>query len=964
VINLDLKKIIFKFLLIYILIIPNAFADRNIGIERIRGCSATDGSVNPFDPMYISNSSGVTIGREIEYSLKDPVCMIQFLTLYAKVKASIAMINKICNNDPSMPSPFPNIFKDMSALAKATNKARTDRNCLLTLTGLTATTIASTFQVMGIIYETAKGEFNRVRICGSNWLGPDKDKYIFNDKSGYLHDLYTKNNERKFDKSEKQYRELLYGGIEFEDRISGDDTCMDPTTNTPQKYYLRGTRQGNFLCDRYNPKFTQNDQRYQKAFECCKKRRREFICLEKSSSSNEADWNRSDYIFCQADSKCVFKNNIAVTYETFKRDNGRLICAKSSSVCPFNFSVGGGTIYPDYYKDGSFEGNVFKPFKPSKTTEGKCDKYSDVRDSDCKFNEKAGKLKNFCQYYTHCTIVEPYSKEVDFNNLNAYFSKACIDFVGDSQNGKNNSGISSNIGIGIDSQRQFSAPIVQCLKETMYNIFQNIYGHSKCQDGSYGDDSNICVNSLNQPNYQINQLGTQYKVGNKVMENSFFEIVQGNLKNIITLVLVLSMSFFGYKLIMAKVDLENRKEILTYIIKIAFVIYFVNGDAWKSIFFDGIYNGSNQISQIFFKVKTGSKTDKCNFGSMYDNNGVSIYTSARYPAGKEYLMIWDTLDCKIMEYLNYGPGFSSSTLFSMIIAGFFTGGIGLMVGLSVFILAIFMISAVVRAMHIFISSAIGIIIYVFMSPIIIPLILFERTKGIFDAWLSHLMSFTLQPIILFSYIAIFVTLTDQIFYGDFAREGNDLDCRKYCINTVSYAKEYDASKCTGGTMSDIVDPKNSVAACIVRFDEYGSNNSFAFLGVTLSTLTDIITQDPEIKIMILLKTALFLYLLSQFMDEIPGISSRLIGENIDVKTGNLFEYMKKLQGNIRSVQKRATRFTKIQGKSKVDSLRGKASESQDGGKKGGEGGGESKDSVGGSSGDSGGGSSDNVSGGG
>ena len=959
---LYISRIILIAISLIFLLPPNKiYASKEGGVERIRNCSAATGEIEGFDAFTPPETK---ISREMDFNLTNPVCITAAATAYGIIKGAITHMNGICNNN-FMPRLMPSLPKDLADIIKASKKAITNQQCRVTL-AIDLVTIAGAFSAgLGTIYEVAKDEYNRVKVCGHDWYAPNKETFTNSARGNSQPEnkpatLSISEAESSDSSDAKKYREWFYGGKEFEDKPNGGDKCIDPTrgADEAQRYYFRGLQPANFLCERYNPLYHASKSLFETAYKCCLNRSQNYICLEKKSyinQDNDSIWDR-DHIFCKSDEKCSFKKNVAIVYETYRRDNNRLICAQSYSLCPYNFSVGGGTVYADYYKDGVFDGDdKFVPMDPKKIEKKECSSVNtEIRNADCSLNEKAGKLKNFCQYFTHCTLVpnRPYvNTGMDF--MSPYYSKACIDFVGDSQNGvrkkiDEESGVEYNGGILFGQQVNFSAPIVQCLKETMANIFTNSFGHSKCNDGTFGNSRNECrvagvvngIKSYSDSYLQISRGGVMinYKVGNKVKEISFFEKLQKRLRSIITTVLVMSMSFFGFKLLVGKIDLENRKDFLIYIVKIAFVIYFVNGDAWRTIFFDGVYNGSNEISRIFFKIKSDIKGDKCDFGARYDLNGAKNGTIKNYPKNKEYLMIWDTLDCKIMQYMNYGPGFSSSTIFSLLIAAFFTGGIGLSVAMSVFVIAFCLISTVIRAMHIFISSAIAIIIYVFISPIMIPLILFERTKSIFDAWLTHLISFTLSPIVLFAYLAIFISISEQVMFGK-ATVNSDgkVECGKYCITKDGNVESSSSTNCVN---REIKNPLDENAACILNFNDFSKNNSFALFGVGLPALGNLLEKGKvELRFMIILKTALFLYVLCEFMNEIPSVVSRLTGEAIDVKTMGGLEMLKKFTATVRAAQKRGARLTKNVTKSNVKSMRKDSSkDSGGGGESGGEGG--------------------------
>ena len=947
------------------------YGAKETGTERIRECK-DNGEVGDFDPVHSGEGINAKVGKEMDYNLSNPFCILNFAATYATIKLNVSSINAFCKSGPVFPRIAPSIVKDLAEIAKATQNLKI-KECAAAFTfGLSAITGALTS-----IFPThleAKNHYKAVRVCGSDWRGsiPSENRMASDVTGSYSKEVSDcvrnplecggkniNDAEGGVDDFSRKYREWFYRGREFNDNPAEGDVCKDPSRGgLPQRYYLRGLS-SNFMCEKYNPNYNNDrDGQYKKAYECCLARSQNYICLEKKDQIGPFP---AEHVFCKGDSKCSFKNNIAVQFETYRRDNGRLICAKSYSLCPFNFAIGGGSPYPDYYLDVDKDKN---PITQKMISDKNCIN-AESRGADCIDNGKLGKLKNYCQYFRHCTTTNSRPYVTDLEIQNPYYSKACLDFVGDSQNGVKKledakTGVSYNGGLLYGRQANFSAPIVQCFKETIKNIFTNTAGHSRCMDGSFGNSANECRDLLGGETYASN--GTFiWKKGNKVKENSLFEFLQKRLKMIITTVLVISITFLGFKILVGKLDLSNKKEILVYIIKIAFVVYFVNGTAWKDIFFDGIYNGSNEISRIFFQIRSSdSGSNLCNFGSQRNEDNTIKATPVIYPAGSEYLMVWDTLDCKIMQYLNYRPGFSASTIFFLIIAAFFTGGIGLIMALSVLIMAVCLIMAVIRAMHIFISSAIAIVIYVFISPIIIPLVLFEKTKSIFDSWLMQLMSFTLSPIVLFAYLAIFISLSEEIMYsGASGFKDGVVECDNYC-KTPSGLKlaERECIANKGSGNSDIIDPLDYSVACLLNFNGFKKDNGFALFGIVLPSLGDLLADGKaELRIMLVLKSALFLFILAQFMDEIPSIIARLTGEVIDVKSAGYIAVMKKFASTVRGIQKRGARLVKGGGLAQLKNAKKGASEEK-GEEKNSEGSGGSKgggDLAGGSSGESGGG---------
>jgi type IV secretory pathway VirB6-like protein len=923
-------------------------AGKTNGPERIRSCDANTGAVS----KYADTDNPPEAFREMEYDLSNPTCLGLALGAYAGVKTTILAVNTACNQS-TVVSPFPSIVEDIKIYYRGVKQAYKIGNneCKIALAAVPTAVLAS-FVALGSILAAAKVEYESVQVCGYDWYAPNPKKFSNSNEGSYKKYVFEENksNPGMTYANNKEYREKFHNGKEFEDRPPwGDEWCKDPATGNPQKYYLRGLQQGDFGCEKYNPSLAsrENKDKYQSAYSCCLKRRQNFICLEKIDLVSKKYY---DHIFCQAGKKCAFITNPGgINYDIYKKENNRLVCAKTYNLCPYNFSIKGGSPYVDYYKDGKIDSygkwTAFR-LNDDNSYPNDCSLTSEVRKTDCTFNEKVGKVKNYCQYYTHCTVVSPTQYNSDYNNFTPYFSKACLDSIGDSQNV--NSSDSFNPGFGFGSQNNFSAPVVQCIKETMENIFNNTAGHSKCSDGSYGGRYNECRDNGYQ---SLNDSGTLiWKKGTKVSEISIFENLQSRLRFVITGLLIIAVVFMGAKILLLKVDMTNKKDMMLFIFKIALVIYFVRGDAWRSIFFDGIYNGASEISRIFFKINSfesgnrannASPSYKCNFGALYDQNSMEIASSKSnsYPAGSKYLMIWDTLDCKIMQYLNYGPGFSSGAVFAMIIASFFTGGIGVTIGMSIFILAFSLIATVIRAMHIFVSSCIAIVIYVFISPIIIPLVLFEKTKSIFDAWFSHLISFALQPIVLFSFLGIFISLSEKILYNGAVYDSGSIVCRKYCrekSNMNNIITNLDTCK-SSPNYTNIIDPQEITPVCIINFTEFDEGNGFAMIGLMFKVVPNL----NSLKVMIILKCALFLFVLLKMVDEIPGVIQGLTGQSIDTKGVDGFEMLKKFTSNFRAAQKRAARG----GASFVGSMMAdKDRENDDGDDKAGDSEKESKDS--------------------
>jgi type IV secretory pathway VirB6-like protein len=140
-----------------------------------------------------------------------------------------------------------------------------------------------------------------------------------------------------------------------------------------------------------------------------------------------------------------------------------------------------------------------------------------------------------------------------------------------------------------------------------------------------------------------------------------------------------------------------------------------------------------------------------------------------YDSGKEYMRLWDMVDCKLSTYLGVGlhpsdPHAPQSILLAL--TSVISSEYGMLILFFTVIFFVFMIMLVLRIVHIYIMAFIGISLLVYISPLVIPAALFKHTKGVFDKWLREIISRLLQPVILFAFLALLFGVTDHVFFGE------------------------------------------------------------------------------------------------------------------------------------------------------------------------------------------------------
>jgi type IV secretory pathway VirB6-like protein len=565
---------------------------------------------------------------------------------------------------------------------------------------------------------------------------------------------------------EKKYREYLYAGIEYEDNADGDDSCKMPKgeelklksqfgySGGRQRYYMRGAGLApNFACERFAK--TDKSEEFKTAFDCCEKRSKETICIEETETNKI---HRDDYVvnttnkeyvshrFCKIGTRCKIRSDFDAPYYSIyeKHDDPNYICAKTYSSCPYNHNLGGGTTVAEYSEK-------------NKTV-----------------------LTNHCQYLKHCVkkYNAPAINMITMADGGGFISSSCRDLKGDSQNS-----YVFNLGLVPIKARSFSAPIAQCFKETFENMFNNVAGFTKCKDDREVPDKNgICKN------------GYDYKKGEIITKESFFQKIQNSLRTAIKMAMTIAVVIMGAGILFSGKIVE-KKVLMMFVVKLSLVVYFALGTAWQDKFFEGISGTSMALATIFMVTDTDSsnndnKKDGCQFpkyNAYYTGDNSSYkYQNPSYFKGQEYLAIWDTLDCKIARAIGFGSEVSVPNAFYIIAASLFTGGFGFVLFTAGLIFVFFLIAITVRALHIFLISSTAIAIMVYVSPITITACLFKKTENIFKSWRTNLIGFVLQPIILFAFLGVFILIFDKVLIGDatFKGDGKNLPKTINCPKTI------------------------------------------------------------------------------------------------------------------------------------------------------------------------------------
>jgi type IV secretion system protein VirB6 len=99
-------------------------------------------------------------------------------------------------------------------------------------------------------------------------------------------------------------------------------------------------------------------------------------------------------------------------------------------------------------------------------------------------------------------------------------------------------------------------------------------------------------------------------------------------------------------------------------------------------------------------------------------------------------------------------------MFILIYAAIMTGPYGIAMGLAMLWAVWQLLGMCIKALEVYGVSIVVKAVLLGMGPIFISFLLFDKTKSIFIGWLNQLVSFTLQPVMMFTFIAFYVGLLE------------------------------------------------------------------------------------------------------------------------------------------------------------------------------------------------------------
>lgn len=182
------------------------------------------------------------------------------------------------------------------------------------------------------------------------------------------------------------------------------------------------------------------------------------------------------------------------------------------------------------------------------------------------------------------------------------------------------------------------------------------------------------------------------------------------------------------------------------LVKIGIVFMLFSATSWE--FFNTkviAFFNQGTIELINYFTGTGNTNFPSSVGVVVQNNTSQVVAAT---------MAFSAIDGALSKIF-------SSDMFVVLMASTVSTKYGfVMAGLILLAVGLFLMS-LMTALWVYIMSLVMKTLLFGLAPIFIPMILFRRTRHLFDNWINQLVSASLQPILLFIFFIFFVKLMDS-----------------------------------------------------------------------------------------------------------------------------------------------------------------------------------------------------------
>ncbi len=236
------------------------------------------------------------------------------------------------------------------------------------------------------------------------------------------------------------------------------------------------------------------------------------------------------------------------------------------------------------------------------------------------------------------------------------------------------------------------------------------------------------------------------KMSGGVVEEMYTKLIKDSqLIRITQAFVTIYLMFFGLGFMIGTIE-AKQQDLIVRVVKIAFVLAVIDPNSWR-LFYDNLFAGAIEGGiELMAMVVVGSL-------DRFPGNSLTSSEVEQDPT-----VVFSIFDGLISQL-------GSEKIWKKIGTLLFLGFIGFALMLIIMIAIGLYALAVLKAALTYMMSIVIVSILLFATPIFMPMMLFQTTKGLFDSWWKMIISFTLQPVGMFAGIAIFNTLFAATIYA-------------------------------------------------------------------------------------------------------------------------------------------------------------------------------------------------------
>lgn len=262
------------------------------------------------------------------------------------------------------------------------------------------------------------------------------------------------------------------------------------------------------------------------------------------------------------------------------------------------------------------------------------------------------------------------------------------------------------------------------------------------QGNAGGNQDDTCTSDLRQNTDNRSGLLTQViDYFKEVVNEATRKLYEGVIShqaflNAVNAAFILFIVFFGIAFMFGIVPFTLGQAV-TRLFKMAIILALINQG----------FTFFHDYAIRFFNHGTDELIDQVIGIAIGDSSATSVNASgAPQPFRKMEGVVEDAISPEMMV----------STL-----TAFTTGPMGPAMGGLMAIGMVAFIQAIVRALRVYCISLVAKALLFGLAPIFITFVLFERTKNIFTGWVNQLVTYSLQPLMMFAFISFFIVLINS-----------------------------------------------------------------------------------------------------------------------------------------------------------------------------------------------------------